>query len=109
MPDTAENHCNCPSPDSPLYTLAAHPITEFAYRTFARTVVGNLRSARVFGIPVNGRIAVYYSPEDISAGLVGQPTDGIGRIHPRDRHGHHAKHHPGKRARSDQGPVMHFN
>jgi hypothetical protein len=78
LPDAAGKSLQLPlPPDDPLYTLAGHPITEFAYRTFAKTVVGNLRSARVFGIPVNGRIAVYYSPEDISAGLVGQATDGI--------------------------------
>jgi len=78
LPDEAAKALQVPlPPDDPLYTLKDHAITEVRYRTFARTVVGNLRSARVFGIPVNGRIAVYYSPEDISGGLVGQPTDGI--------------------------------
>ena len=39
--------------------------------------MGNLRSARIFGITENGRVAVYFSKEDLAAGLVGQPTDGI--------------------------------
>jgi hypothetical protein len=78
LPDAAGKGLSLPlPPDNPLYILPSHPISEINYRLFAKNVVGNLRSARVFGIPLNGRIAVYYSPIDISAGLVGQPTDGI--------------------------------
>ena len=33
--------------------------------------------ARVRAIDVKGRPAVFYSREDLSGGLVGQPTDGI--------------------------------
>jgi hypothetical protein len=64
-------------PENPLYTLANEAIPDVAYRTFAHTVMGSLRSGRVIGIPQNGHIAVYFSKEDLSAGLVGQPTDGI--------------------------------
>jgi hypothetical protein len=78
LPATGGKGLSLPLPhDNPLYTLAEDPIPEISYRRFARIVVGDLRSARVYGIPLNGRIAVYYSPIDISAGLVGQPTDGI--------------------------------
>ncbi len=64
-------------PDSPLYTLAAAPIRTVEYRTFAHTVVGNIHWGRVIGIPEKGRVAAYFSKDDISGGLVGQPTDGI--------------------------------
>jgi hypothetical protein len=76
LPD-AEASMQLLPPDSPLYTLANEAIPTVAYRTFAHTVMGNLRSGRVIGITQKGRTAVYYSREDLSAGLVGQPTDGI--------------------------------
>jgi hypothetical protein len=47
------------------------------YRKFARSVVGESKSARLRGYNVNGRMAVYYSPDDLSAGLVGEEIDGI--------------------------------
>ena len=31
---------------------------------------------------VNGKLAVIYSPEDLSGGLVGQPVDGINGYDP---------------------------
>jgi hypothetical protein len=36
-----------------------------------------LSAPRVRGIPVGGRVAVIYSEEDLTAGLVGEPVDGI--------------------------------
>jgi hypothetical protein len=78
FPDSAQKAMQLPlPPESPLYTLDGFKIDAVQYRLFARTMLGNLRTGRVCGIPVNGRIAVYFSKEDISAGLVGQPTDGI--------------------------------
>jgi hypothetical protein len=47
------------------------------YRSFARTVVGSSDAARLRAISINGRLAVYYSPADMSAGLTGQEIDGI--------------------------------
>jgi hypothetical protein len=47
------------------------------YRNFARGVVGQTKSARLRGYSVNGRLAVIYSPDDLSAGLVGEEIDGI--------------------------------
>ncbi len=78
FPEDAAKALNTPlSPEDPFYTLAAHKIDRVEYRRFAKTVVGSLHTGRVYGIPVKNRTAVYYSPEDISGGLVGQPTDGI--------------------------------
>ena len=36
-----------------------------------------MRGPRVRGIKVGDRLAVFYSREDLSAGLVGEPVDGI--------------------------------
>ncbi len=78
FPDSAAKGLSLPlQPDDPLYTLPDAKIESIQYRTFAHTTLGNLRTARIFGITQNGRIAAYLSKEDLAAGLVGQPTDGI--------------------------------
>jgi hypothetical protein len=65
-------------PDHPLYTLPENKIEEFGYRSWARAnSVGALKEPRVRGITVGNRVAVFFSREDISAGLVGEPVDGI--------------------------------
>ena len=60
----------------PVYS-AGNKIEEVEYRTYAKRIVGNSRLPRVRGIEVGGRMAVFFSGEDLSAGLVGQPVDGI--------------------------------
>ena len=47
------------------------------YRKFAVAKHGSLNVPRIRGIEQGGRIAVFYRAEDLSAGLVGQPIDGI--------------------------------
>jgi hypothetical protein len=48
------------------------------YRPFAvKTATGLMRSPRLQGITLNGRLAVIYSREDLSVGMVGQTVDGI--------------------------------
>ena len=50
----------------------------FGYRRFARAkIVGKLNAPRLCAIERGGRVIVYFSREDLSAGLVGQPVDGI--------------------------------
>ncbi len=64
--------------DDPLYRLKGFTIESAFYRTFARhNGLGNLRVPHLKAIAVNKRNAVFYSREDLSAGLVGQPIDGI--------------------------------
>jgi hypothetical protein len=53
------------------------PSLPIGYRNFARRVVGQTKSARLRGYSINGRLAVIYSPDDLSAGLVGEEMDGI--------------------------------
>jgi len=65
-------------PDHALYNLPNAKITQFEYRTFTRHHIGGkLNAPRVRGIDVGKRVAVFYSREDLSAGLVGERVDGI--------------------------------
>jgi hypothetical protein len=70
---------NSPLPsDNAIYNLADSKITDFGYRNYARTrLAGNMTTGRLRGMKINGRLAVLYSPEDITAGLVGEPVDGV--------------------------------
>jgi len=62
-----------------LYRLPNSRITNFTYREWARErAVGTLRQPRLRGMPVaGGRVAVFFSREDLSAGIVGENIDGI--------------------------------
>ena len=63
--------------DSPVFA-AGEPITAAGYRLYARhATVGTLSTPRLYGIPTGSRVDVFYSRMDISAGLVGEPVDGI--------------------------------
>jgi hypothetical protein len=62
--------------DSPVYRDGSKDI-EIAWRTFAKTQVGSLKGGRLRGLKIKDRLAVIYSPEDLSVGMVGEPIDGI--------------------------------
>jgi len=64
-------------PDAPIYRLKEHALEEVRYRNFARSRMSSTKSPQLRGIRINGRLAVIYSREDLSAGLVGEPMDGI--------------------------------
>jgi hypothetical protein len=65
-------------PDHEVYTLSGSKIHRFDYRNFVKgKISGKLNVPRVRGIEQAGRVEVFYSREDLSAGLVGQPMDGI--------------------------------
>ncbi|MFI5380207.1 MAG: DUF4159 domain-containing protein [Tepidisphaerales bacterium] len=71
-------------PDGKLNTLpVANPlfrhfdIKEVEYRDFTRKTLGNLKQPRLRGMEIGGRLAVIFSAEDLSAGLVGNYVDGI--------------------------------
>ncbi|HSV15999.1 MAG TPA: DUF4159 domain-containing protein, partial [Tepidisphaeraceae bacterium] len=63
-------------PDDAVFT-AGTASGKIQYRDYARAMLGTLRTPRLKAITVNGRHAVYYSREDLSGGLVGEPVDGI--------------------------------
>ncbi len=64
-------------PDSPVYAAAGPAFTarSVEYRRYHRS--GTSHAPRLRGYTVGGRLAVLFSAEDVSAGLVGQPIDGI--------------------------------
>ena len=77
-PDAAKQLDQPLPPDNPIYKQPAAPVSTVGYRTYARqTVLHNAKAPRLRGIIVGKRLAVIYSREDLSAGLVGQPVDGI--------------------------------
>lgn len=47
------------------------------YRKFAVARHGELNVPRLRGIEQGGKVKIFYSEEDLSAGLVGEPVDGI--------------------------------
>jgi hypothetical protein len=64
-------------PDHPWYAFDGRPIP-VDYRAFARrTLVSNLKTGRLQAVTVDDRLAIVFSREDLSAGLVGQDFDGI--------------------------------
>jgi hypothetical protein len=64
--------------DNPLFTAPGVNIDSIGYRAFARaSLVGELKSPRLCALRQGGRVVCYFSPEDLSAGLVGEPIDGI--------------------------------
>lgn len=77
--DAAAKSLSRPLPaDAPLYNMAGMKIDNVAYRPFARkSVVGNLKQPRIRAIQQGTHIACFYSPDDLSEGLVGQPVDGV--------------------------------
>lgn len=64
--------------DHPMLKLAGAEIKTFGYRPHAARMLGSLKNEpRLKAIELKGRIAIVLSREDLSAGLVGQPVDGI--------------------------------
>ena len=62
----------------PVYTADGGPAPDITYRDWARNVLrGDMKQPRIKALSVNGRDAVFYSAEDLGAGLVGQDVDGV--------------------------------
>ena len=59
-----------------VYSATGAPLA-VEYRPYARKMLSTLSGPRVRGIELNNRTAVYYSPEDLSTGLVGQSVDAV--------------------------------
>ncbi|MGF1632288.1 MAG: DUF4159 domain-containing protein [Phycisphaerae bacterium] len=61
-----------------LFTGSNLDADKIDYRLHTRReVVGALRGSRLRGITLDGRLAVVFSSEDLSTGMVGMPVDGI--------------------------------
>ena len=79
FPGDAEKGLSTPlALEDPIFNQPGNVIDRITYRSFARSRLGSaLKSPRIFGIKHDGRVVVYYSPLDLSGGLVGEPIDGI--------------------------------
>jgi hypothetical protein len=76
-PDAAHQLSTTLPPDHPLFKATTGQQTPIEWRRWTRKLLGNLRSHRLRTIEVDHRIAIFYSAEDLSAGLVGEAVDGI--------------------------------
>ena len=64
--------------DEPVYTWPGFRLNRVDFRRYAQTkLLGNKNVPRVRAIERGGKIRVFYSREDLSFGLVGQPCDGV--------------------------------
>lgn len=64
--------------DHPIYTTGSAEKLEPKYRIFAQLKLGaEALKFRIRGIKVKDKLAVIYSPDDLSVGLVGNEVDGI--------------------------------
>ncbi len=65
-------------PESYVFNQPAATIKTVAFRNFVRERAGGLgNKPRLRAITLKDRQAVFYSKEDLSTGLVGQPVDGV--------------------------------
>jgi hypothetical protein len=85
FPDAAKS-LDAPLPlEHKVYTVGGESLARVAYRPYARKLlVSGMTAPRLRGIDVKGRPAVFYSPEDLSVGLVGMSVDGIYGYAPED-------------------------
>ena len=78
IPDAASQLLSPLPPEHELFHSADGKAIEPQYRPFALPTLGPLaKSFQLRGLTMNGKLAVLYSPQDLSIGLVGQPLDCI--------------------------------
>jgi hypothetical protein len=72
-------------PDAKVYAGVGPKlaVTSVDYRRFNR-VSGSMHRPQLRGYTLDGRVAVLYSPEDLSVGLVGEAIDGVAGYAPAD-------------------------
>ncbi|HEY2588985.1 MAG TPA: DUF4159 domain-containing protein [Tepidisphaeraceae bacterium] len=64
--------------DSPVYNLPGEKIETAGYRIFAKeSLPRGTKLPTLRGMTFGKKIRVFYSPLDLSAGLVGEPVDGV--------------------------------
>jgi hypothetical protein len=79
LPEKSAQELERVLPEShPLFTVGGLPAPQIRYRTFAQgKITGSLTRPQLRAATLNGRIAVIYSAEDLIAGMVGTPVDGV--------------------------------
>lgn len=65
------------SPENPVYREPGATPARIGWRTFAIDKITDKHHAKLRGITVGNRVGVFFSREDLSAGIVGEPVDGI--------------------------------
>jgi hypothetical protein len=84
--DAAENELGAIFPNAKPQLLAANDVVysepgskieKVGWRNFAVDKVADKHNPKLRGIMVGKRVGVFFSREDISAGIVGEPVDGI--------------------------------
>jgi hypothetical protein len=62
---------------NPVFNLPGGAIKEFTFRPYTKKIAGDLQGPQLRVITLHDRPAIYFSREDLSAGLVGENVDGI--------------------------------
>jgi hypothetical protein len=83
--DSAENELKATFNQAPelldenhlVFNYPGNPVDHIGFRAYAADKVVDRRRAKLRGINVGRRTAVFFSREDLSAGIVGEPVDGI--------------------------------
>lgn len=65
------------SPENPVYHEPGATPERIGWRSFAVDKIADKHHAKLRGIMVGKRVGVFFSREDLSAGIVGEPVDGI--------------------------------
>jgi hypothetical protein len=60
-----------------VYNNPTHKIDKIGWRDYAVGKVADKRHPKLRGIPTGKRTGVFFSREDLTAGMVGEPVDGI--------------------------------
>lgn len=77
FPEAARHDGSLLPPKHPIYSFGEVAFNTWSYRRFARLTLGDAKTPRIRGIDVAGRTAIFFSHEDLSVGLVGNPVEGI--------------------------------
>lgn len=59
------------------FRKAGKPLGKVEYRLAARKRLGSLNVPQLKAIEINGKVAIVFSAEDVSAGIMGSNVDGI--------------------------------
>lgn len=60
-----------------IFNYPGNRVGAIGFRAYAADKLADRRHAKIHGINVGRRTAVFFSREDLSAGIVGEPVDGI--------------------------------
>jgi hypothetical protein len=63
--------------DNPMFSIGGNKNATASYRRFAKKALGATDAPQIRGLKINDHIGLFFSREDLSCGLVGQPIDGI--------------------------------